>query len=96
MLDATQVNYYYYFNALRSQTDSSLRTYDKVFLNLFPILSQVILSIVGFVVVAITVNPYFILPLLVLGVLFAFVRIVFLRTMQNLKRLEGASELKES
>lgn len=51
--------------------------------------TQVILNMVGSVVVAATVNPYFLVPVAVMGVLFIFIRKVYLKTAMNVKRLEG-------
>lgn len=51
--------------------------------------TQVILSMVGSVVVATTVNPYFLIPVVVMLFLFVFVRKVYLKTAKNIKRLEG-------
>lgn len=54
--------------------------------------TQVILSMVGSVVVAATVNPYFLIPVAVMSVLFIFIRKVYLKTAKNIKRLEGIGE----
>lgn len=51
--------------------------------------TQVILSMVGSVVVAATVNPYFLIPVAVMSILFVLVRKVYLKTAKNIKRLEG-------
>uniref|UniRef100_A0A2M3ZKJ0 Putative abc transporter n=1 Tax=Anopheles braziliensis TaxID=58242 RepID=A0A2M3ZKJ0_9DIPT len=51
--------------------------------------SQIILSLVGTIVVTVIVNPMFLIPLAVLGVVFIFVRRIFLKTSKNIKRLEG-------
>lgn len=56
--------------------------------------TQVILSMVGSVVVAATVNPYFLIPVAVMSVLFIFVRKVYLKTAKNIKRLEGIGEFR--
>lgn len=54
--------------------------------------TQVILSMVGSVIVAATVNPYFLVPVGVMAILFIFVRKVYLKTAKNIKRLEGMGE----
>lgn len=54
--------------------------------------SQIILNMVGTIVVAGTVNPYFLIPVFVLGIFFGLIRKVFLKTAKNIKRLEGVSE----
>ncbi|XP_052868167.1 ATP-binding cassette sub-family C member 4-like [Anopheles cruzii] len=51
--------------------------------------SQIILSLCGTIVVTVIVNPLFLIPLAVLGVIFVFVRRIFLKTSKNVKRLEG-------
>lgn len=54
--------------------------------------SQAVLYMSGSIIIATIVNPYFLIPMLVLGVFFVFVRKVFLKTSENIKRLEGASK----
>ncbi|XP_058061172.1 ATP-binding cassette sub-family C member 4-like [Anopheles bellator] len=51
--------------------------------------SQIILSLCGTIVVTVIVNPMFLIPLAVLGIIFVFVRRIFLKTSKNVKRLEG-------
>uniref|UniRef100_A0A182P629 Uncharacterized protein n=1 Tax=Anopheles epiroticus TaxID=199890 RepID=A0A182P629_9DIPT len=51
--------------------------------------SQIILSLCGTLVVTVLVNPLFLVPLAVLGVVFWFVRRIYLKTSKNIKRLEG-------
>ncbi|XP_052900938.1 ATP-binding cassette sub-family C member 4-like [Anopheles moucheti] len=51
--------------------------------------SQIILSLCGTLVVTVIVNPLFLVPLAVLGVIFWFVRRIYLKTSKNIKRLEG-------
>lgn len=54
--------------------------------------TQIILNMVGSIVVASIVNPLFLIPVAVLGLLFAFIRKIYLKTSKNIKRLEGISE----
>lgn len=51
--------------------------------------TQVILSMVGSVIVAATVNAYFLIPVAFMAYLFIYVRKVYLKTAKNIKRLEG-------
>lgn len=51
--------------------------------------TQFILSVVGSMLVAVVVNPYFLIPVLIIGVLFIFIRTIYLKTSRNVKRLEG-------
>nr|XP_040220684.2 ATP-binding cassette sub-family C member 4-like [Anopheles coluzzii]XP_040220685.2 ATP-binding cassette sub-family C member 4-like [Anopheles coluzzii]XP_040220686.2 ATP-binding cassette sub-family C member 4-like [Anopheles coluzzii]XP_040220687.2 ATP-binding cassette sub-family C member 4-like [Anopheles coluzzii]XP_040220688.2 ATP-binding cassette sub-family C member 4-like [Anopheles coluzzii]XP_049463568.1 ATP-binding cassette sub-family C member 4-like [Anopheles coluzzii]XP_04946356 len=51
--------------------------------------SQIILSLCGTLVVTVLVNPLFLVPLALLGVVFWFVRRIYLKTSKNIKRLEG-------
>uniref|UniRef100_A0A182NL50 Uncharacterized protein n=1 Tax=Anopheles dirus TaxID=7168 RepID=A0A182NL50_9DIPT len=51
--------------------------------------TQIILSLCGTLVVTVIVNPLFLIPLAVLGVVFGFVRRIYLKTSKNIKRLEG-------
>lgn len=55
--------------------------------------TQVILNMIGSIVVTATVNPYFLIPLFVLGIFFVFIRKVFLKTSKNIKRLESIGML---
>lgn len=54
--------------------------------------TQVILSMVGSVIVTAIINPIFLIPIGVMGVIFIFVRKVFLKTSKNIKRLEGSGK----
>lgn len=51
--------------------------------------SQAILTIIGAIIVATTVNPYFLIPVAVMGIVFIFARKIYLQTSMNIKRLEG-------
>lgn len=53
---------------------------------------QVIMMMFGALIVASTVNPLFIIPVAVMGICFAWLRKVYLKTSKNIKRLEGMSE----
>ncbi|XP_031636354.1 multidrug resistance-associated protein 4-like [Contarinia nasturtii] len=54
--------------------------------------TQVILSMFGSVIVAASVNPLFLIPVLVLAFTFIFIRKIYLKTSKNIKRLEGAAK----
>ncbi|XP_053670820.1 ATP-binding cassette sub-family C member 4-like [Anopheles nili] len=51
--------------------------------------SQIILSLCGTLVVTVLMNPLFLIPLGGLGIVFWFVRRIYLKTSKNIKRLEG-------
>lgn len=51
--------------------------------------TQSVLVVISAIIVATTVNPYFIIPVAVMGIIFIYVRRVYLRTSTNVKRLEG-------
>ncbi|XP_055540741.1 ATP-binding cassette sub-family C member 4-like [Wyeomyia smithii] len=51
--------------------------------------SQIILSMIGTIIVTVIVNPMFLIPLAFLGVIFIYLRRVYLKTSKNIKRLEG-------
>lgn len=53
---------------------------------------QIFLTIVGIVVVVAIVNPWFILPTAVLIVLFWYLRVFYLKTSIDLKRMEAISK----
>lgn len=55
---------------------------------------QIILVMCGAIVVTCCINPLFLVPLLVIAVVFFFIRRVYLKTSKNIKRLEGMSEYK--
>jgi ABC-type multidrug transport system fused ATPase/permease subunit len=54
--------------------------------------SQIILMMAGSLVVTVSVNPYFLIPIVVMGLLFFFVRKIYLSTSKNVKRLEGITK----
>lgn len=51
--------------------------------------SQIILSMLGCLVLTVSVNPYLLIPVAVIGSIFMFLRVVYLKTSKNIKRLEG-------
>ncbi|XP_062560530.1 ATP-binding cassette sub-family C member 4-like [Armigeres subalbatus] len=51
--------------------------------------TQILLNMSGTIIVTVIVNPMFLIPLAVLGVLFIFLRKIYLKTSKNIKRLEG-------
>lgn len=53
---------------------------------------QIFLSLFGIVVVIAFVNPWFLLPTLILAVIFYRLRIFYLKTSRNVKRLEAISK----
>jgi ABC-type multidrug transport system fused ATPase/permease subunit len=54
--------------------------------------SQIILMMAGSLVVAVSVNLYFLIPIVVMGSLFWFIRKIYLKTSKNVKRLEGITK----
>lgn len=50
---------------------------------------QNILGILGSLLVAAAVNPYFLVPMVVLSILFVLIRNIYLKITRNLNRLEG-------
>lgn len=51
--------------------------------------AQGILGILGAIIVTATVNPIFLIPIFIIGLIFIFIGKVYLRTSKNTKRLEG-------
>lgn len=49
----------------------------------------------GAIIVTAIVNPLFLIPVAVLGVIFIYVRKIYLKTGKNIKRLEGISKFIE-
>jgi ABC-type multidrug transport system fused ATPase/permease subunit len=54
--------------------------------------SQIILMMAGSMIVAVSVNLYFLIPIVVMGLLFWFIRKIYLKTSKNVKRLEGITK----
>lgn len=54
--------------------------------------TQIILNMVGAIIVTATVNPIFLVPIIVMGIVFVFVRRIYLKTSKDIKRLEGMSK----
>jgi ABC-type multidrug transport system fused ATPase/permease subunit len=54
--------------------------------------SQIVLMMTGSLLVAVSVNLYFLIPIVVMGCLFLFIRKIYLRTSKNVKRLEGITK----
>lgn len=50
------------------------------------------LSMFGLIIVTTVVNPYFLIPVVILGILFIYIQRVYLKTSKNVKRLEGVGE----
>lgn len=51
--------------------------------------SQVILSLFGSIIVTAIVNPIFLIPVGIMGLIFTLIRKIFLKTSKEIKRLEG-------
>lgn len=54
--------------------------------------TQNVLTIIGSILIAASINLYFIIPVLVLSVFFYFIQKIYLKTSKNVKRLEGIGE----
>lgn len=55
--------------------------------------SQYILIVAGSISVTVTVRPYFIIPIVLIGIIFIYVRKIYLKSSQDIKRMEGISKL---
>lgn len=51
--------------------------------------AQIVISLFGSIVITATASPYFLIPVSVLGVIFMYIRKVYLKTSKNIKRIEG-------
>lgn len=51
--------------------------------------TQIILSMVGSLLLTVIVNPYLLIPVSIIGVIFMLLRVVYLKTSKNVKRIEG-------
>lgn len=58
--------------------------------------TQSVLTLVGSVVITAMVNPYFLLPMAVIGLIFMYIRKVYLKTSKNIKRIEGIGEIQRN
>lgn len=56
--------------------------------------TQIIFNMFGSIIVTTIVNPWFILPIAILGLVFMGVRKVYLKTSKNIKRMDGTSKLR--
>ncbi|XP_055306876.1 ATP-binding cassette sub-family C member 4-like [Sitodiplosis mosellana] len=54
--------------------------------------TQNMLSMFGLIIVTTVVNPYFLIPVLILSILFIYIQQVYLKTSKNVKRLEGITK----
>jgi ABC-type multidrug transport system fused ATPase/permease subunit len=54
--------------------------------------SQIVLMMAGSLIVAVSVNVYFLIPVVIMGVLFWYIRKIYLKTSKNVKRLEGITK----
>ncbi|GLG99905.1 Probable multidrug resistance-associated protein lethal(2)03659 [Gryllus bimaculatus] len=53
---------------------------------------QIVLMMLGSVLVSVAVNYYFIIPVVIMGVLFWYDRKIYLKTSKNVKRVEGITK----
>lgn len=53
---------------------------------------QIFLSLAGIVLVVAVVNPYFMIPTVVIGIIFYYLRKFYLMSSRNIKRMEATSE----
>lgn len=53
---------------------------------------QIGLALIGIIIVVAIVNPWLMIPTVVSAVIFYFLRIFYVRTSRNIKRLEGISK----
>lgn len=53
---------------------------------------QIFLVMFGILAMVILVNPWMIIPTVIMGVVFYLIRVIYLTTAQDLKRLEGISK----
>lgn len=52
---------------------------------------QILLLMAGSLILVAIVNAYFLIPVAVIACIFMFLRIIFLKSSKNIKRLEGMS-----
>lgn len=53
---------------------------------------QIFLSLAGIVAVVAAVNPYFLIPTVIIGIIFFYMRRFYLLSSRNIKRMEATSE----
>lgn len=47
----------------------------------------------GALLLSVVINPYFLIPIIILFILFYYDRQLYLKTSKNIKRIEGVGEL---
>lgn len=52
---------------------------------------QILLVMCGILTMVMLVNPWMVIPMIVMGVIFYFIRVIYLAAAQDIKRLEGTS-----
>lgn len=52
---------------------------------------QIFLVMIGIIAMVVIVNPLMLIPTVALGILFNYIRIIYLASSQDIKRLEGIS-----
>lgn len=53
---------------------------------------QIFLALAGIIIVVAIINPYFLIPTVLIGIMFYYLRIFYLKTSTSLKRVEAASK----
>lgn len=57
---------------------------------------QNILTMIGSISLTVIVRPYFLIPIILIGMVFTYVRKIYLSSSKDLKRMEGISKLLSS
>lgn len=53
---------------------------------------QTILALIGSIAITLILNPYILIPVLVMSVPFFYIRKIYLKTAKNIKRIEGVGK----
>lgn len=57
---------------------------------------QILLVMTGILTMVVIVNPWMVFPMVIMGIIFYGIRVIYLSTAQDIKRLEGISKFKIS
>lgn len=87
----------YFFNTnptgrILNRFSKDMGQVDEILPGVMMDVAQIFLGLFGVIVVVALVNPWFLVPTFILAVIFYFLRVFYLKTSRDVKRIEGISE----